>query len=383
MNLIPLAPVDYIFTGPGSQPITFAFEFPGKIGWQFLEQSLAEVIKIFPAVSSTLVKIDINTYAFEPSKEGREFIEVQKDISFTENTILNEYITPVQTIPGKPLMRIQVTQTNENTILGLSISHALTDGFSYFHFLSSWARMTRDQKFLPPVMQRNLVRGDPKSVDLPFKSDQFIKDTGLFTGPPRKDNDPGELQIDRFNISQDEIGNLLKDIHPPEGVKITYNDVLSAYLWKKYAMKWFTEGEIYISCPFDFRGILSEVPRTYFGCAILCASTSMDFNQLKQSRIGDLALKIRQAVNNMNPGKISSGLNALETLRHADGIPSMEKIHVRHPSHGMIVTNLSRMPIQDVDFGTGPPSHFIAHSDIDHGAAILPAKDGVEVLVYK
>lgn len=59
----------------------------------------------------------------------------------------------------------------------------------------------------------------------------------------------------------------------------------------------------------------------------------------------------------------------------------MEEIHLRHPDHGIIVTNLTRLPLRDIDFGFGAPVGFLAYAEVWRSAAILPANKGVEVLV--
>ena len=59
----------------------------------------------------------------------------------------------------------------------------------------------------------------------------------------------------------------------------------------------------------------------------------------------------------------------------------MAEIHLRHPHHGMIVTNLTRLPIRSLDFGAGAPQGFLPYVDVLGGAAILPAENGVEILV--
>ena len=46
----------------------------------------------------------------------------------------------------------------------------------------------------------------------------------------------------------------------------------------------------------------------------------------------------------------------------------------------MIVTNLTRLPIRDLDFGFGPPTDFLAYVDVRGSAAILPAENGVEIM---
>ena len=60
----------------------------------------------------------------------------------------------------------------------------------------------------------------------------------------------------------------------------------------------------------------------------------------------------------------------------------MEEIHVRHPQHGIVVTNISRLPMQSLDFGAGLPTAFRALPSVERGAAILPAEDGVDIRIY-
>jgi len=78
---------------------------------------------------------------------------------------------------------------------------------------------------------------------------------------------------------------------------------------------------------------------------------------------------------------VLKSLSGLESLRRQDGLAAMEKLHLRHPDSGMIVTNLTRMPVRDIDFGSGPPISFLAYADVFSSAAILQAEQGVEVLV--
>jgi len=59
----------------------------------------------------------------------------------------------------------------------------------------------------------------------------------------------------------------------------------------------------------------------------------------------------------------------------------MEEVHLRHPRHGLIVTNLTRLPLRDIDFGFAHPADFRAYAEVMGSVAILPAKEGVEVLI--
>ena len=53
---VPFSPIDYIFTGTGSQPITFAFYYSEKQSEEKLISSLNEALKHFTILKSRLKK---------------------------------------------------------------------------------------------------------------------------------------------------------------------------------------------------------------------------------------------------------------------------------------------------------------------------------------
>jgi hypothetical protein len=57
------------------------------------------------------------------------------------------------------------------------------------------------------------------------------------------------------------------------------------------------------------------------------------------------------------------------------------KSSFRHPHHGMIVTNLTRLPFPDLAFSRGAPVNFSTYAEVTSSAAILPAENGVEILI--
>jgi hypothetical protein len=78
---------------------------------------------------------------------------------------------------------------------------------------------------------------------------------------------------------------------------------------------------------------------------------------------------------------ILNSLKTLENLRKQKGPAAMEEIHLRHPHHGIIVTNLTRLPITDLDFSTGAPVNFSTYAEVTGSAAIFPAENGLEILI--
>jgi hypothetical protein len=84
----------------------------------------------------------------------------------------------------------------------------------------------------------------------------------------------------------------------------------------------------------------------------------------------------------VKPDYVSRSLQVLERLRRQEGLAVLEEIHVVPPQHGVLVTNISRLPMQSLDFGGGPPTAIRVLSSSQRAAAILPAEDGVEIRVF-
>jgi hypothetical protein len=155
-------------------------------------------------------------------------------------------------------------------------------------------------------------------------------------------------------------------------------------LWQKYLPSWTREidnPDTFITCPFDFRRILTDFPKNYFGCALCFASASLDLLNLRKTSLGELALLVRNSVSRIKDEYILSSMQTLENFRRQKGIAAMENIHLRHPLSGMIVTNLTRLPISDLNFGKGVPDAFLTYAEVSRSAAILPARGGVEVIL--
>ena len=51
------------------------------------------------------------------------------------------------------------------------------------------------------------------------------------------------------------------------------------------------------------------------------------------------------------------------------------------PESGLLVTNLSRLPVKDINFNAGPPVKYEILTPANRGAVVLPAHDAVEVRV--
>jgi len=185
MNALPLSPVDYIFTGAGSQPITFAFSYLKATDPNVLRNSLNETLDYFPVLRSRLHRISENDSEFLITEDGLTFNITESNAAFEESGSIEQYITPVSSVEGNPLTKITLTRTPKGSVLSVSISHALSDGFSYFHFLSSWARICRGDRIIQPSLDRDVFLSNISHNFKTVTPDNIYNDCGLFYGDRR------------------------------------------------------------------------------------------------------------------------------------------------------------------------------------------------------
>jgi shikimate O-hydroxycinnamoyltransferase len=385
MQPVPLSPIDYVFTGVGSYPITFAFAFERTLDPAHMRASLAETLAHFPLLRGKLIQVGEDAYAFLPVEEGLSFEANHSGETFADAENLDQFVNPVASTQDQPLTRIKLTQTPGGSVLGVSISHALVDGFSYFHVLSSWARISGGQRILEPAHQRAALIPEPPPGQGHITPGDVLARCGLFWDERRRDLPHGPPGEERVLIPKAQSRRLLLEAQEECDVALTNNDVISAFLWREYVPRWCERENnplTYVTLPFDFRRALKAVSRTFFGCALCFTTASLDYESLVRARLGELALLVHEAVGRAKEDYIWGSLQTLDGLRRARGLDAMEEIHVRHPRNGIVVTNISRLPFQALDFGAGPPTGFQAYSQVLGGAGIMPADDGVEVRVF-
>jgi len=384
-NILPLSPIDHVFTGVGAYDIGFAFAYQGTLDPDRLRSSLERTLDDFWPLRSQLVRLSEDSYAFQPSEEGLVFELAHSQETFGTAQKATAYLDPVRTLEGEPLTRIRLTQTPQGSVLGVSISHALVDGFSYFHFLSSWSRVFHGNRILAPVHQRELLTADLPEHQEPVTPDEVLARSGLFWAGKREPVATAGRSEERILLSKAGVNELLAEAQQDCDLPLFANDALTAHLWRSCLLRW-DEGHgnprTFVTCPVDFRRLLRAVPRTYFGSAIVGATASVDYDKLASASLGELARLVREAVGGVRQAYVSGALKTLQRLRQQRTVAVMEEIHVRHPQHGLVVTNISRLPLQTLDFGAGLPTGVLPLKSGNRGAAILPAEDGVAVLIF-
>jgi hypothetical protein len=381
--VIRLSPIDHVFTGRGAYPLEFVFAYGGPLDAGRLEDSLRRTLALFPAVASRLVRLSDEAYGLEPTDDGCVFDVATSPTRFSDITNRHALVDAVETVEGRPLARIRLTHTPEGSVLGVGLSHAVVDGFSYFHFLSAWSQAFQGRDIPPPWLDRGLLVPKESASRESLGSEGVREGSGLFLDERRPAIPRDRLQWTRRLFSRAELSALLAEAQGDCPVRLSYNDVVAAWLWRTYVPTWAGAGEktSFLSCPVDLRRVLPGFPPTYFGCAVALATAPVERERLTEASPGDLAKRVRDAVAAVDETRARQSLQVIDRLRRQEGLAALERLHVVHPRAGLLVTNLSRLPVREIVFDAGPPVAFDILAPAERCAVVLPAADGLDVRV--
>jgi hypothetical protein len=379
----PLSPIDHIFTGQGSYPIEFVFSYAGEVDADRLLESLERIVEVFKPAASRLVRLPDGALGLSPARDGLVFSTADSEVAFDETRDRARFIDPVETVEGEPLTRVRLTRTPQGSVLGVSQSHAVGDGFSYFHLLSSWSRLFRGEPFEPPFLERERLIPAASTSSGDLTSADVLREAGLFWEGRRPAIHRGDLRWDRHELSRSRLKEILGEAQGESPVRLTHNDAVAAWLWREVAVAWDADpsGAAYLSCPVDHRRLVPDLPATYFGNAVVLAIVERSVAELRAARLGELAQRVHAAVAVVDQARVFGSLGAIDRLRREKGLVVLEECHVMHPRRGLLVTNLSRLPVREIDFGAGPPVAFDILTAVPRGAVVLPAADGLDVRV--
>ncbi len=383
--MIPLSPIDLVFTGRGAYPLEFVFAYEGRIEPGRLEESLRRTLALFPAAGSRLVPYE-SAFALLPSPEGWTFAVGAAGGSFADTPERHAFADPVETVEGAPLLRVRLTETPGGSVLGVSVSHAIVDGFSYFYLLSAWSRVFHGREVPTPHLERARLApprdaggGTVSALD----PEAIHEGCGLFLDARRPAIPRDRLRWTRRVFPREELRALLGEAQAGCPVRLSHNDVVAAWLWREHVPSWTDPAEpaAFVSCPVDVRRVVAGFPSTYFGCAVTVASAAVERERLRDAPLADLARRVRQAVDEVDEARLHRSLLTIDALARVEGPAALERLHVVHPRAGLLVTNLSRLPVREIVFDAGPPVAHDILAPAERCAVVLPADDGLDVRV--
>jgi len=303
--------------------------------------------------------------------------------TYSENDFINEIIckedfNPVEDEQGlrqkyhsvnhkrtDKLFKLSIMQFNNGTVLIPKMNHLAGDGYSYFYFLSFLAMVSRLTK--NPFKKAVVCRfGAPHHKRTVFKKFHFSKaNIKPLLGHP-------DCTVKTEAVSKKFIKGIIRKIKADYQETVSTNDILSAMTAKKAIENHRNDfgNQFTLSIPIDVRRNVKELGAKFFGNGIMVHHFNID--PAKDDNIEEIAVKLRQSMPEIDKDFYINFLNDLEKQSSQSEVHDLMPYN---PAKGCLVTNLSRMPVKKLDFGTGYPDYILLLTVGKNSAAVLADKE--------
>jgi len=374
MKKLNISPIDTYFAN-GSYPIEFLFYFRQPLRTIKIRKALKQLSsEYWPAFG----EYDDGVIRFEKYHETDFFEEVKTEDEFEPSIssvqIFQKYRDAIPSNLTK-LFFIKIIQLSNGTVFIARMNHLAGDGYSYFYLLSVLAAISRDYRV---PFQKYFTR----LITRPHHHRNLFGDF-IFSGHdlkpiPAEDN----LTIIIEEISREEIRKIIRNIISDSHQTITTNDLLSAMIIKKTLKQNIAQfkNNIELTMPVDVRPQIKGYGPKFFGNGLLFKRIQFYLSDVTNSDFESLAAEIRKnmpVITVEDYKAYQAGIVELIQQREYN------KLTPYDPASGCLVTNLSRLPVSRLDFGSGTPD-FIFPLTIGRNSAAMLAneKNFILRLVY-
>ncbi|NHN36542.1 hypothetical protein G8764_04465 [Pseudomaricurvus alcaniphilus] len=294
---------DYIL---GNTPVRRVLYYDKPLNIELLKAGLRETLAYYPTMQGRIKRIPDGLAVFADN-QGIVFIDVESSACMPEiglhapehdtSLYAPEFDLPAILKGEEPMFKIQVTNFSNGCILGLSTTHLLVDGGTFWNFVEDWARLMNGESVTElPAMNRDLIfeqasgDGSQPSTSMKLKKMNLAAKLKLIwqliIGP--KKNAAAMWYFDEECIAA------LKTYS--EEQQLSRFDLMGAMLFKLLANEIDSGDDIQVGSIYNLR-LLSAlpIPTTYIGNALATIPKLFKKQDLRQATIGSIAQQIRSS----------------------------------------------------------------------------------------
>jgi len=366
MRRINISQVDSLFAN-GSYPIEFLFYYKERLQTQSIRLALKKLSNVFWPLFG---EYKAGIIHFDRYSEEECFGEVRHEQEFDmAETHENLYKNYCRLNPSemKKLFYLMIIQYKNGTVLIPKMNHLAGDGYSYFYFLSALAAISRG----PSVpFKKNLIR----FLFKPNHNRTVLKDFLFNIGELNPLPDKEKFSIQLEEIPRKEVRDIMKSIASKFNQQVSPNDILSAMAIKKSVMlqKGYFGKYFRLTIPIDVRRQIKEYGKRYFGNGIMLKVINFKTEDIENSSAEVISTEIRKSMPSVSK---EDYIEYLEGLENMIAQRQTDELRPYDPKSGCLVTNISRLPVDKLDFGTGSPDLIFPLTIEKNSTGILADKD--------
>jgi hypothetical protein len=366
MKKLNISQVDAVFAN-GSYPIKFLLFYKNRIGSKNIRTAMKKLsVPFWPLFGEYRDGI----IQFDRYSEKNHFDEIRSAEEFDPRApagdIFEKYDRFIPSHMEKQFF-LKIIQPKNGSLLIAKQNHMAGDGYSYFYFLSVLAKTAQGTRI---PFQKTLIRHlyKPHHRRTVLKEFRF-RETGSAI-PEDRENPILESEA----VPREKIREMIKGVSLNSNRRVSSNDLLSAVAVKKLAdgEKHGPGEDFHLTIPVDVRRYIPEYGPKFFGNALLFHHVRFQREEAEKESLEKLALKIRSSM----PAVTKDGyLEFLGGLEKTITEKRWDEFRPFDPRRGCLVTNLSKMPAQRLNFGTGVPDLIFPLTVEKNSAGVLADRD--------
>jgi hypothetical protein len=372
LKKVPISQVDALFSN-GSYPIEFLFAYKKGFPTRKIRRALRQLAPAFWPV-------------FGEYREGVITFDRYREEDFFDEEPVGYALDPAELAGGGPevnsrfrqkelkkLFFMKAIRYTNGLVLVPKMNHVAGDGYSYFLFLSALAAFTR-AAFLP--FQSPFI----KAMFKPHHRRTGLREFSFPAGGPGPVAGGGRLTIESLEIPKRQVQALVREAAVSDNLRVSSNDILSAMVIKKLAG---IRGDsaaagFALTIPIDVRGQVEDYGRRFFGNGIMLHTMELGRQTSADSPMKETAARIRRSMPQVSR---QSYIRYLEELERMITENKWDEFRPYDPDKGCLVTNLSKLPAERLDFGMGEP-HAIVPLTVEKNSVAILARNDHYVLRY-
>ncbi|KAF5743517.1 BAHD acyltransferase [Tripterygium wilfordii] len=338
-------------------------DFDGMVGK--LKEGLGVVLEEFNQLAGKLEKDEDGVFkvVYDDDMDGVEVIEASAvdvsvdDLTVEEGTSDLKDLIPYNKILNleglqRPLLAVQLTKLKDGLAMGLAFNHAILDGTSTWHFMSSWAQICNGSPTIaePPFLERTKVRNTRVKLNLSPPTnpiDGSNSEAKVAVAPPLRER--------VFKFSDAAITKIKSNVNaslPSDGSKpFSTFQSLSAHIWRHVTQtrelkpEDYTVFTVFADCR---KRVDPPMPESYFGNLIQAVFTVTAAGMLLANPSGFGASMIQKAIEAHNAKAIDE--------RNKEWEKAPKIFEYKDAGVNCVAVGSSpRFKVYGVDFGFGEP----------------------------
>jgi len=365
MRKIAVSQVDTFFVN-GLYPIEFLLYYPKRIDADAIRNGLKELAKPFWPLFGNYKNGWIESADYrEADCLSEETLNTEFDTSAPHASIFTQFSAANPAVLPR-LFFLKIIHLRNGSLLVPKMNHLAGDGYSYFFFLTCLARFTHHRhQPLKRLTDRILFRPRHRRTAV----SRF-----MFTAQPPVSPSPPVLHgMEIMRLPRREIRQQIKEIQSQTGQAVSTNDLLCALILQKLVVKQTgSPPEFRLTIPIDVRRMVRVYGSRFFGNALQFQVVKFTTADLSDESTTDIARTIRKAMPQIT---LSSYRQYLADIERIIAEQKYDRLRPFDPESGCLVTNLARLPVQQLDFGGGQPVLAVPLTVEQNSAAILSDAD--------